>query len=167
MKILKLALLALFAAVTTSATAAVDIEELVAAVGENPDNCAALVEQAVRSSPEQLHDIVEALLAAYPELTEEIIFGAVAGMPTPLRDEVVSNIVERAILYRPALATDIAMGARRATTGMNENINKAAVRALRVASVRGPRRGLAPGQATAHAIPGIFLDGSILVSPAR
>lgn len=171
MNTLKLALIALFLGASSIVFAQinqVNLADLIDTVGEDPDNTAAYTEEAVRSAPGQVHDIIEALLAAYPDLAEEIIFGAIAGMPTPLEEEEVTRLVERAVLFRPALATDIALGARRATTGMEQVINVAAVRALRSSAAR---TGIVPGQTRAHAVPGVFVDvsllGSDVISPAR
>jgi|GEM_PF-5469167 len=167
MKTIKLALLALFLGLTATVSAQNNaVGQVVADVGANPENTAPIVEAAVRQAPANVHVIVEALLAAYPELAEEIIFGAITGMPTPLEEEVVSMIVERAVLFRPELANEIALGARRATSGMDAVINRAAVRALRLIAMDPRRRGISSGQTTAHSIPGVFVDGSIL-SPAR
>jgi hypothetical protein len=173
MKIVKLAVVALFVSLASVLSAQqVNLNQLAADVAADRESCAAHVEVAVRQSPSQVHEIVETLLAAEPELAEEIIFGAIAGMPTPVEEEVVARIVERAILFRPELATSIALGARRATVGMELAINRAAVRALRTVSTDPANRGVVPGQVRASAIPGVFVDGSILIngmvmSPAR
>lgn len=167
MKTIKLALLALFVslATVTFAQQQVDLNELVASVGADQENAAALVEQATRTSPAQVHEIVNVLLANYPGLAEEIVFGAIAGLPSA-EEEIVSRVVTRAITHRPGLASEIALGARRATSGMEAIINAAAVLALRNVSTNPNMVGLEPGQTNASSIPGVFVDGSIL-SPAR
>jgi len=160
-------LLAFFVSLASVASAQqqVDLDGLVASVGEDPDNVASLVEQAVRTSPAQVHEIVNVLLANYPELAEEVVFGAVAGLPSA-EEDIVRRVVNRAILYRPGLASEIALGARRATTGMEPIINAAAVAALRTVATNPRLVGLEPGQTGSSSIPGVFVDGSIL-SPAR
>lgn len=171
MNTIKIALIALFLSASSIVFAqpapvnTVNVNELVATVGANPTEAAALTEQAVRSSPDQLHQIVEALLAAHPDLAEDIIYGAVAGMPAPLDEDALALVVSRSITFRPSLAPEIAVGARRATTGMNPVINRAAVDALREVALAS-QAGMRPGQQRPHSVPGVFVDGSIL-SPAR
>ncbi len=167
MKTLKLALLALFVSLASvvSAQQQVDVDELVAAVAQDTENTASLVEQAVRTSPAQVHEIVNVLLANYPELAEDIILGAIAGLPSA-EEEIVRRVVTRAIIFRPGLASEIALGARRATTGMEPVINSAAVTALRNVATNPRIVGLQPGQTSNSATPGVFVDGSVL-SPAR
>jgi hypothetical protein len=164
MKTIKLAVLALFLSLVTVVQAQVNINDLVRSVGQAPEDAASMVEQAVRSSPEQVHQIIDALLANYPELAEEIVLGAIAGLPA-VRNDVVYAIVQRAILSRPNLAPEIALGARRATVGMDAVINRASVDTLKLISTDPNRVGVAPGQRRASAIPGVFVDGSVL-SPA-
>ena len=172
MKTIKFALFALFLSLVSVAQAQeaqaqgqVDLNALVASVGSEPDSTAAQVEAAVSANPEQVHEIVNVLLANYPDLAGEIIFGAIAGLPSA-NEEMVSRVVARAIAFRPGLASEIALGARRATTGMEGVINSAAVLALRQVASNPRAVGLVPGQREASAIPGVFVDGTLL-SPAR
>src|SRR5690625_6853201 len=110
-KTLQIVLMALFTGLTSIALAQsngqVDLDQLAAAVGENPDATASLVEEAVRTSPDQIYEITERLLASYPELTEEIILGAIAGMEEPLSEKELEKFLHHADRYRPALAPDI------------------------------------------------------------
>lgn len=124
--LLKTALLALFVSLTPFAFAQendqVDLDQLVAAIEENPEETASLVEEAVRSSFGQLIEITERLLATRPDLAEEIVFGAIAGMPEPLSEEDLEQFLRHAVHYRPALAPEIVIGARRATTPAMEPV---------------------------------------------
>lgn len=126
-KFLILALFTSFASLGFAQENGVNLDELVAAVRENPEAVAELVEEAVSASPGQILDITDRLMATFPELTEEIIFGALAGLPQPLEEEDVRQLLMHATLYRPGLAPDIVRGARRATTPAMEPIIGSAV----------------------------------------
>lgn len=167
MKTIKLALLALFVSLVSVAHAQlqVDINALVKSVGADPDSTAAQVEEAVSSSPAEVHEIVNVLLANYPDLAGEIIFGAIAGLPSA-NEEMVSRVVSRAISFRPGLASEIALGARRATSGMEGTINSAAVLALRQVAKNPAAVGWNPGAPVTIAVPGVFVD-ELVLSPAR
>ncbi len=132
-KTLKLTILAFFlgaAAAVFGQQNAVDLDALVAAVAENPENVASLVEEAVSSAPGQITEITDRLMAEFPELTEGIIFGAIAGMPE-VTEEAVERLLIHAVNFRPALAPEIVLGARNATTpAMESTITNAVTLAL-------------------------------------
>lgn len=130
-KTLPIALLALFVSLTSFVFAqanAINLNELVAAIEETPEDTASLVEEAVRNSPEQAYEITERLLATFPDLAEEIIYGAIAGMPEPLSEEDIEQYLLQTVSFRPALAPDIVIGARRATTPAMEPVITSTVR---------------------------------------
>lgn len=131
-KTLPIALLALFVSLTSLIFAqdntTINLNELVAAIEETPENTASLVEEAVRNSANQASEITERLLATFPDLAEEIVYGAIAGMPEPLSEEDLEQYLLQIVQFRPALAPDIVIGARRATTPAMEPVITATVR---------------------------------------
>ncbi len=135
MKILsRIAILGLFVSFTSLAMGQnnrVNLDELSQAVRENPENTASFVGEAVSLSLGQITAITaitDRLMARFPDLTEEIVFGAIAGMPTPLSEDDLTQLLTHAVLFRPALAPEIVVGARRATTPAMEPVITAAVR---------------------------------------
>lgn len=134
--ILKVTLLAFFVSLSSLAFGQdneVDLDALVSAIEENPESAASLVEEAVRSSLGQITEITDRLMADFPELTEEIVLGAIAGMPEPLSAEDLDQLLTHVTLYRPGLAPEIVIGARRATDDMEDTITGAVRGALQAA----------------------------------
>lgn len=164
MKTVKLVLLALFAAAASNLIAQTD-QDLIQAIRESPEDTAALVEAAVSAAPDKISAIVHPLLATFPELAAEIMFGAIAGLPEPISEEVLSTFIEQAVIFRPGLASDITVGARRATTPPLQPLITAAVRSgLQVAIGEGDLGVI--GRTSASSGAEIRVNTTLLISPS-
>jgi hypothetical protein len=160
MKKLSYILTVLLMAFATQAFGQVNLDELAAAIEEDEEGAAALVEEAVAANPSQAEAIMTALLTQFPGLAQGIVFGVIAGMPAGTSNTEIANLVGVAVSVSPAQAAQILAGARLAAGGNQ------ALMAQIVSSIRTAVRGLssvpvAPGP------PGSSSNETIRISPSR
>lgn len=110
----------------SSAFAQANVDDLIEALREDPENAAALVEAAVENAPDQAGSIVNQALAAFPELAEEIVAGAIKGLGDP-DEEDLASFLSSIVNAHPGLAADIVAGAVQAAPQL-ENVIFTSVR---------------------------------------
>lgn len=162
MKKLSYILTVLLMAFATQAFGQVNLDELAAAIEEDEEGAAALVEEAVAENPSQAEAIITALLTQFPGLAQQIIVGVIEGMPAGTSNTEIANLVGVAVSVAPGLAPQILAGAIEAAGGNQ------ALMAQIVSSVRSAVRGLSsvPGSVGATT-PGSGGNDTVRISPSR
>lgn len=144
-----------------------DLDAQIAQAQANIGDLEQIVCTTVESYPDRSPEIIAAFIRAFPNLAEDIVFTAISCLPAPISDELLTEIIRRAIFMSPGMAEAIVFGARRATDeALHPVIDLAGQRALKEVIANPDLVGLLPGQPVAPSAPWDFVDGSIL-SPAR